>query len=131
LYEAIFYLKEFAGELFDRTGIDFRIAGLTPDLEGIKLSTDAKRHLTLLFKEAMTNIFKHAECRHAILQVEVEGGQVQCTLTDDGKGCNGNGNNNGHGWKSMRERAEKLQGHLAVDSHLGEGTKVQLKFYHA
>ncbi|MGH7451800.1 MAG: ATP-binding protein, partial [bacterium] len=69
---------------------------------------------------------KHAECRNATLQVEVANEQVQITLADDGKGCNGNMNGNGHGLKNMRERAEKLQGFLRVDSGLGEGTKIQL-----
>jgi signal transduction histidine kinase len=126
LYEVVFYLKEFADELFDRTAIDFRIVGLTPALELIKLSAEAKRHLTLLFKEGMTNILKHAECRNATLQVEVAGERVQITLTDDGKGCNGKMNGNGHGLSNMRERAEKLQGLLRVDSRPGEGTKIQL-----
>jgi signal transduction histidine kinase len=99
---------------------------LTPELERIKLSTEAKRHLTLLFKEGMTNILKHAECRNATLQVEVAGERVQITLTDDGKGCNGKMNGNGQGLKNMRERAEKLQGLLRVDSRLGEGTTIQL-----
>lgn len=126
LHEVLFYLKEFADELFDRTAIDFRIVGLTPALEQIKLSAEAKRHLTLLFKEGMTNILKHAECRHATLQVEVAGERVQISLADAGKGCNGEVNGNGQGLKNMRERAEKLQGLLQVDSRPGEGTKIQL-----
>ena len=126
LHEVIFYLKEFADELFDRTAIDFRLSGLTPELEQIKLSAETKRHLTLLFKEGMTNILKHAECRHATLQVEAGGERVQITLADDGKGCNGGLNGNGHGLKNMHERAEKLQGNFSVDSRPGEGTKIRI-----
>ncbi|MGH7491156.1 MAG: sensor histidine kinase [bacterium] len=126
LHEVLFYLKEFADELFDRTTVDFRIRGLTPELEQIKLSAETKRHLTLLFKEGMTNILKHAECRHATLQVEVAGERVQISLADDGKGCNDDTNGNGHGLKSMRERAEKLQGIFQVDSRPGEGTEIHL-----
>jgi signal transduction histidine kinase len=126
LHEVIFYLKEFADELFDRTAVDFRMSGLTPELEQIKLAAETKRHLTLLFKEGMTNILKHAECRHATLQVEAAGERVQITLVDDGKGCNGELNGNGQGLKNMRARAEKLQGIFQVDSRPGEGTKILL-----
>ncbi len=126
LFEAMHYLREFAEELFDRTAISFHVEGLTEELDLIKLSAEAKRHLTLLFKEGLTNILKHAECRSAALKVEVVGGQVQITLADDGKGCHHHMNGNGHGLKSMRERAEKLRGIVRIISQPGAGMQIQL-----
>jgi ligand-binding sensor domain-containing protein/signal transduction histidine kinase len=126
LHELILYLKDFADKLFDRTGVAFRVAGLAPELEKVKLSADAKRHLTLIFKEGMNNILKHAECRNATLQVEAGAGQIRIMLRDDGKGCNGNMNGSGYGLKNMRERAEKIHGLFNVHSRPGEGTEIEL-----
>lgn len=127
LHEVIIYLKDFAEELFDRTAIAFQIHGLSPELEEIKLSTDAKRHLTLIFKEGLNNALKHAECKLVTLAVERQDDRLVITLADDGKGCNGNMNGVGQGLKNMQERAEKIHGDLQIlSSPTRNGTTLQL-----
>ncbi|UCE05156.1 MAG: hypothetical protein JSW07_16265, partial [bacterium] len=45
LHDVAIYLKDFGDELFDKTGIDFRMNGITKELEHIKLPMEWRRHL--------------------------------------------------------------------------------------
>ena len=127
LYEVILYLKDFAEELFDRTGIVFQLDGLSPTLERLKVSPEAKRQLTLIFKESLNNALKHAGCKTVTLAVRWQDDQLVMALTDDGKGYHAVCNGNGHGLKSMHERAKKIHSDLQIFSTpTGHGTTVQL-----
>jgi signal transduction histidine kinase len=48
-------------------------------------------------------------------------------VSDDGTGFDEKSVVNGHGLTSMRERAEKLSGELAVNSRAGAGSEIILK----
>jgi len=126
VYEVMLYLKDFADELFDRTDIFFQLLGLTPELQQLKLSSDSKRHLTLIFKEGLTNVLKHAACRQVVLEARIANGRLDFTLCDDGLGCNGHTNDVGRGLKNIEERAQKMGANLHVGSHGSQGTKIVL-----
>ena len=49
LYELLVRLKDFGDEIFTDTNIDFLVKGISTELEHTSLSTDMKRHLTLIF----------------------------------------------------------------------------------
>ena len=51
LYELLVRLKDFGDEIFTDTNIDFLVKGISTELEHTSLSTDMKRHLTLIFKK--------------------------------------------------------------------------------
>ena len=55
LYAALIRLKDFGDEFFDKSGIQFEVEGISEDTKNVELTMDWKRHLVLLFKEAMTN----------------------------------------------------------------------------
>ncbi len=129
LQETVVRLKDFGDELFDKTGVAFRVDEFTPGMERVKLSSDWRRHFTLLFKEAMNNTLKHAHARNVTLTVTVQDGQIRAELRDDGRGLPaeletrpGAAPNNseatvpnyrGHGLGSMQYRARQLNGELS------------------
>lgn len=137
LYEVAIRLKDFGDELFDKTGIAFRLEGLTPEMENARLSMDWRRHITLIFKEAMNNALKHSQCRNATLKIRLDGFSLEITLEDDGKGIPaaifaGNGSDSdadidspGNGLNNMRFRAEKLGGKVAFPANRTGGTIVK------
>ena len=101
-----------------------------------------RRHLTLIFKEGMNNILKHAACNNVTLEINVKHENLIISLSDDGKGFNGNGANGngvngngvekangetGRGLYSMSNRAVKLKGEIRVITYLGKGTTIQFK----
>ncbi len=138
LYEVGVRLKDFGDELFDKTGVHFRVEGISPALEKIRLTTDWRRHLTLIFKEAMNNALKHAYCRNVVLSISLENGRLLMILRDDGKGMpefrpngspgtdnSGDNLSTGNGLKNMRMRAQKISGTVDFLPNLPRGTQVQ------
>jgi ligand-binding sensor domain-containing protein/signal transduction histidine kinase len=125
VYDVAIRLKDFGDELFNNSQIAFRVHGITKELEQIQLSADWRRHLTLMFKEAMNNVVKHSECENVTLSISHQHGNLEVSLTDDGKGFNVNNGFSGQGLYSMRNRAEKICGGLIIESTTGTGTVVR------
>ena len=81
-------------------------------------------------QESLTNIAKHAGALHTGITLSFMDGEVTLDVRDDGRGFepgpNGNGRREGYGLVGMRQRAEQLEGTVAIESHPGEGTAVSV-----
>jgi len=84
--------------------------------------------LYLIFKEAICNAAKYAQC--TFIQIYLARNKEHCTLTihDNGKGFNLDTVGSGNGIYNMRQRAQKMNGELSVTSRENEGTLVTLNF---
>lgn len=123
-YETAAHLKRFGEELFEDSGIDFRAEGIMPELETVRLNMDWRRHLVLIFKEAMHNSLKHARAKRVSMQFSLAGKELQVRLSDDGRGMSRLSENSGNGLRNMRKRAGKIGGVIQLKSVPGEGTEV-------
>ncbi len=73
--------------------------------------------LLRVFREALTNVVKHAQATRVDVKVVVTKSQVEFLLRDDGAGGgSGGGVDTGRGVKNMRARVEELGGALEVVS---------------
>jgi signal transduction histidine kinase len=124
VHDVVIRLKDFGDELFNSCGVGFEVVGLSDGLVNAPLSIEWRRHLTLLFKEAMHNTAKHARCRAVTLAVAAQPGTLEIRLTDDGAGFDTARTSDGQGLASMAHRAAKLGGGLRVESAPGKGTSV-------
>lgn len=124
MYEAAIRLKDFGDDLFDKTATTFNASGITEALKPVMLPMGDSRHLILLFKEAMSNILKHAKSKHVQLQFEIKEGRVTVSLTDDGIGFEKERERAGNGLMNMQSRAKKLNGKLNICSSVAAGTKI-------
>jgi len=127
LYDVAIYLKDFGDEVFDKTGIHFRVAEITEDLQRVKLPVNWRRHLTLIIKEGMNNILKHADCRHVILDMRLHHRAITVTLSDDGKGFTPTAGAPGQGLSNMKMRAAKIQSVVEFISTNGRGTTIRFR----
>ncbi len=128
LYDLIIRLKDFGDELFDGTKIKFNIKGIDEDLQKFPLNMEWKRHVILIFKEAMNNTLKYSECTNATLEVSVSGqDKIEIFLFDNGQGFDFEKTYEGNGLKNMRIRAEKINGTIDIDSRAVVGTKILFK----
>ncbi len=100
-----------------------------------ELSRDAEIEVVRIVQEALANIKKHAQASSVrILLSSTEEGHCSLLVEDDGIGLpqkrkKMNKETGEHiGLSVMRERAERLNGELQIDSDDGEGTLVQLNF---
>lgn len=72
-----------------------------------------------IVQEASNNIVRHAQARHATIDVQVNGA-LDITVSDDGRGLPEQVQY-GVGLNSMRERAEELGGYCTVGNRMGGG----------
>ena len=124
--EILLRMRRYAGELFDSGKLKYQLK-IDRKLSGIKLSMDQRRDLYLIFKEALNNIYKHAEASHVIINLNKEGHQIVMRIADDGKGFESKPSDR-NGFKNMQSRADKRKGHLQIESALRKGTRVNLSF---
>lgn len=124
-YDVAIYLKDFGDEMFDKTGIDFRISGILKELENIRLPMKWRRHLILIFKEAMNNVLKHAECKNVMFDIRLNHNKLEITLSDDGVGCDLGKISSGLGLNNMKHRAELIQGRINIIPNDRKGTTIQ------
>lgn len=126
LYDMAVYLKDFGDDMFDKTGIVFRVNGIESELKHIRLPITWRRHITLIFKEAMDNAFKHAECNNIAFDIRINRPGLVITLRDDGIGWDGAESEPDHGIHTMKQRAKSVDCRLHIFSQNDRGTTIQL-----
>ncbi len=133
LRNVVFRVRQFASDVLEPQEIklDFQVQ---PELEKIKLDPEQRRHLFLIFKEAINNIARHAECASVSLSINVSHNQLIVEIRDDGRGFSDlqsqqsptHERAGGHGLENMQSRAAQLGGQLSVDSSPSRGTCLKL-----
>jgi ligand-binding sensor domain-containing protein/signal transduction histidine kinase len=122
--EVAIRIKDFGDELFDRSGTAFFVDEIPRSFESIHLSMQVRRHVILIFKEAMHNILKHSGSKKTVLAYKLERNTITIRLCDNGKGLEYNGDTQGVGLRSMHRRANEIKGRLDICSVKNEGTTV-------
>lgn len=130
LASLIYRVRQFASDVLEPRKIKFGFPAPT-ELEKIKLDPDERRHLYLIFKEAINNIARHAGCSSVELRIQILNNRLAAEIRDDGRGfvmpqpgaTNGRG---GHGLENMRQRVASLDGRLNIESEPGSGTCLRL-----
>jgi NarL family two-component system sensor histidine kinase YdfH len=80
-------------------------------------------------EEALANIARHAQARHASVTVHQKGTEITVEVRDDGIGFDPerSGGTRGFGLLGMAERAELAEGALDVETAPGHGTLIRLR----
>ena len=106
-----------------KINIDFSSVG-----ESKLLSANQMRQLFYIFREALSNIEKHAEASQVFIKMIWAEDRFSLVVLDDGCGIEAaNIQNDSHyGLKFMRERAELLNGSISIDSEVGAGTNITI-----
>jgi PAS domain S-box-containing protein len=98
------------------------------NLGPVRLDAAVETALFRIAQEALTNVRKHAGTDRAAVSLLREGGCIQLTILDEGRGLTlGDGPAPGGtriGVRAMQERAALLGGSLRVESGPGAGTRV-------
>lgn len=81
-------------------------------------------NLLRIYKEALTNVIKHAQARSITVTLKVNGHGLVLHVRDDGIGWNGNAKC-GRGSSIMKKRAEDVRGAVTI-SALEKGTQVSV-----
>jgi signal transduction histidine kinase len=123
------YLCRFAEDFFDGSATQclFDVPDKIPE---ISLPTGMRHHLFLAAKEALNNVFKHAQARRVLLRMTVEDSGFEIVIEDDGR-CFGSDAKirpgAGNGLENMRERMRQAGGEFEIHSSAEGGTRVTFR----
>ena len=127
LAKLFLHVRDFGEKLFEEKGIQFRAYNETK--EKVKLPYGFSREVNLIFKEAMTNAFKHSNAVNVSFYLRPFETGYEMVLEDDGVGLDLATIKSSNGIKNIRTRAEKIQSSLIFEKIAGgQGTRVQLRF---
>lgn len=83
--------------------------------------------LLLIIREVLSNCAKHADASMVHLCAFIEEGVLEISVVDDGRGFDPGSPRVGRGLDNIRQRADALGAHLAVDSAPGAGAVIRLR----
>jgi len=116
--EIFFLIKDFTQKLFEQSDVDVRFFN-SLNQNSVALNAKRSRDITLVIKEIVTNIYKHAHAKNTTITFEADN-QLKIRIEDDGVGFNrGNDSING-GLTNMRQRAKRSDIAIDIQSKVGD-----------
>ena len=101
------------------------------DCRALALTPAQEIQVFFIIQEALTNIRKHSGARNVRILLNNEDDLYTVLIEDDGLGmaeAEGEVPGGHAGLAIMRERTERLQGQIVIESEPGEGTRIVLMF---
>jgi signal transduction histidine kinase len=126
LCKLFIHIRDFGEKLFEEKGIQFR--AFNDIKEKLKLPYGFSREANLIFKEAMTNAFKYSDAKNVTLSLLKRDEDFEIIFEDDGKGFYIGDIENSNGLKNIRERADKINAILSIQSGENKGVRITLQF---
>jgi two-component system, NarL family, sensor histidine kinase DesK len=99
-----------------RRTLDAAGVSLDCEAEDVRLNPSHESVLSLVLREAITNILRHAGASRCRLELAADDRRTVLRVEDNGRGAIGH---EGNGLRGMRERVEALGGRLEIDSRQG------------
>jgi len=123
LFEILVHIKNFGIDLFQNTGIDFKMEGVLAKYQKLHLSMEFNRNLTLIFKEMLNNVLKHAKATQVLIMViETDHHTINILTTDDGTGFDLESVERGRGLNNIQTRCKRIKSTFQISSIKGKGT---------
>jgi signal transduction histidine kinase/streptogramin lyase len=95
-----------------------------------KVPEEVAHHVFRIAQEAVANAVNHAAPGHVDVSLRIESKRLRLSVQDDGRGFEPEivfaSEGGSFGLIGMRERAERIDGELRVESHPGKGTSVEV-----
>ncbi|HET7152409.1 MAG TPA: two-component regulator propeller domain-containing protein, partial [Candidatus Kapabacteria bacterium] len=125
MHELISRIRIFAFELCEAKNISLSFE-IGKGVEQVKLSSEIKRGILLLVKEALTNVVRHSGCTTVRIEAKLHGQSLNIHVIDNGKGFDASVASFGNGLTNMRKRVEKIGGRFVIASSPDSGTDVDV-----
>lgn len=114
-------LERLGQSVRETSGVDVQVGA---HLGGARLPADVETAVYRIAQEALANVLRHADARHASIVVTRREGSASIVIEDDGRGFDVGAPADGMGLAAMRERVRLLDGTLVVESRPGRGTTI-------
>lgn len=116
--------RSFGSNMIEAYNLSFNMKTSLEDIEE-KPSSLLYLNLFRTYKEALTNIIKHAKAKSVGVLFSVNKEKITLSVKDDGVGLKERGRNGGRGIANMTMRARELGGQLTISSD--KGTNITLE----
>ncbi len=125
LANTMIHVKDFGEQLLSEKNISFRFYKSADD--NVSLPYGHSRQINLIFKEAITNAFRHSNATAVELRVEPARGVAVITLKDNGVGVSvAVVESSTRGLNNIRARSAKIDAKIDITSSEGNGTSLSL-----
>jgi ligand-binding sensor domain-containing protein len=120
-------MNRYAAELFEASDIAYEIS--VPDtIQHLRLPMEKRQDFYLIFKEAVSNLVKHAKATEVQLKISLEQQHLHLTVSDNGIGFDATAETSRNGLRNMNNRTQNLHGKLTIRTAPGAGTTLHLDF---
>jgi signal transduction histidine kinase len=121
------YLCDYTQEFLRPTGIVCRFDISCPE-PSRTMGSHPRHQLFLAFKEALTNVVKHAGATEVWVRFASDDRAFEVIMEDNGKGISATDQSSrGNGILNLRARLEKIGGRCEIQPRPGGGTRVSLR----
>jgi signal transduction histidine kinase len=116
---------QYANEIEERSPFKVEVSSQG---EPRPLSPNQVRQLFFVFREALSNIEKHAKPSNVSVELIWEKEKIALMIADNGRGFRPDDTQvrNHYGLKFMRERIESLNGIFSINTEYGKGTRIEI-----
>ncbi|QDO94489.1 tetratricopeptide repeat protein [Formosa sediminum] len=118
------FLSDFIDQISNKSDIKIQ-SYYFPEEEIDKLPEMLLADAYRIIQELINNILKHAAATLADVQLTKHEDHLNIVVNDDGKGFQNN-KKQGIGLRNIKERLQKVQGNLEIDSRPGHGTSITI-----
>lgn len=126
LPDTIARMREFAIEIENTFDLVI-VFDIDPRVMKLKLDMEYRYEILSIFKEAVTNVARHANARHVQLSLRLRNSKLIMLVEDDGKGFDLETGLLGRGISDMRRRASAIDASFYIESNVNTGSIVKLE----
>jgi len=121
------YFCLYADRFLGLAGLAWQLE-ITDPARDFAVDSRCRHQLFLAFKEALTNVVRHAQATEVKLRFGLVAGEVQLSIADNGRGLSASARTETmDGVANMRARVEKLGGRFELASPPGGGTTLRFQ----
>ncbi len=120
-------MSSYASEMLENVGAEL-LFQVGENMESISLPMEKRKDFYLIFKEAINNTAKYSGATQVWVKLSKSAQEITLEMKDNGRGFDFVTVKNGNGLKNMASRAERMNGKLQIDSAVGKGTVIRLRF---
>ncbi|MGJ1412695.1 two-component regulator propeller domain-containing protein [Sphingobacterium thalpophilum] len=125
LQKIVARMREHAALILDPLKIQY-VFQADDSIRNIKLDMEQRRHLFLIYKEALNNISKYAEATSVLINIGAGPSHIELQIKDNGKGFDCSRQHSGNGLYNMAQRSQALGAQFSITSSENRGTTVLL-----
>lgn len=125
LFEVLDHIKYFAIDVFNNSEVNVVFNDFEVE-KNLRLPVEYSRNISMIFKEVLYNILKHAGARQVILTSTTNEENIKLVVSDDGQGFDLNSEKKGKGLMNMQTRAKRINSIIETTSIEGQGTSISL-----